>query len=323
MDQKQFENLVIKKLETLYGFDVKEIKPLRGFYDFNYYVLTQQGEFFVKIFGKDKLLNIKFQIELIQFLKKKGFPVAEVVENNLKEFYFNTGRNFAFVQEWFKGRTLKEIKLTKSLLKNIGAMLAGIHIASTKKKFKFNPWKKYVWDAAQFNLVKTDFRKVSRILPKNLQTLVLKVFEDWNKNKSNLFLLPKGVSHNDFHGGNLLIKNDKIIGILDFGDALETWYSADLANALAFICFSSKKPLNLSRYLTEGYLTRRKLSTEEKKYLPLLIKMRAAALAVEIPLEMKHKDRSFYQKIYKQSIFILNYFNSNKNLQSFNTILNG
>ena len=164
--------------------------------------------------------------------------------------------------------------------------------------------------------MKNHFRKVKKLLPKTLVALVNGVIKEWDDKRGNLNLLPQGVCHNDFHGGNLLAKGDNVLGILDFGDALKTWYAADLAITLAFISFKKANPLPSMKSVVRGYSSKRKLSAAEKSSLLLLIKMRAAALAVEVPLEMKHRDKDFYQEIYKQSIFILNYLNNKNNTLS-------
>lgn len=321
MDKQQFEKLVIKKIEENFALKIFSLKRLKGFYDLNFYLLTNKGERFLKVYGKDNLPNVRFQVELVDFFRSKGFPVAKTLINSKGKVFIKIGTHYAILQEWIKGRVSKDSGMPANFSKKIGSVLARMHLATKNAIFSKAQSKRYVWDAAQFGLVKKDFPKTQANLSRNQIKMAKDVFNEWQKNKALLDLLPKGVCHNDFHGGNLLVSGNKLVGIVDFADALKTWYAADLAIALFFICYSSRNPLPFCKQLLLGYQKIRILSDVEKSVLTLLIKMRAVALLVEVPLEVKHRDKGFYQAIFKQSIQVLKFFKDKKNLQAFESVI--
>lgn len=302
------EESIKQIIQKNYNLQVLSLVKLKGFYDSNYRLLTNKGKRFLKIYGKDNLPSVKFQVELTSFLKSHGFPVADTIYAKNGKVYVLVGSNYAVMQEWLRGKGFYDSGAPVELMRKIGFIMAKMHLATQNAVFSKAQWKKYVWDAVQFNLVTKDFIKVKPKLSNSNIKAAKEVFGEWGRAKKILSTLPKGVCHNDFHGGNLFVQDNKLSGIVDFGDALKTWYAADLAIALFFICYSNANPTRLCKSFVSGYQKIRKLTVNEKKSLVLLIKMRAVALLVEVPLEVKHKDNGFYEKIFKQAATVLKQF---------------
>ncbi|MDB4915633.1 MAG: aminotransferase class-III [Gemmatimonadetes bacterium] len=59
--------------------------------------------------------------------------------------------------------------------------------------------------------------------------------------------------HNDLNDRNVLVDNDRTVGILDFGDMVFSYTVADLAIAAAYACLESDDPLSVIACVVRGY----------------------------------------------------------------------
>ena len=303
-----------EKLKSLlkknYGILVKTLTPLNGFYDKNYKITTASANYFIKIYGFDKLPSIKFQLDFLSKCFKYGLPVAKVIQTNSKTSYFKIDKTYGILQEFLGGEQLRNIKINHSVVTDIGFILGSIHKLSHRSNFIGKKWKRYQWDLAQFNIVVKDYYKIKNIIPSWISDLIDEVIIEWKSNKIKLAKLRKGSIHNDFQGRNILVAKDGKISIVDFGDAINSWYIADIAISLAHICFTVKQPSIFIKSFLRGYQKQFKLLKLEKDFLPLLMKMRAVTAIVEIQL-LKGKKGIFHPPD-NQLVNLLKYFKDTK-----------
>lgn len=307
-------NINEEKLKSLlkknYGILVKALTPLNGFYDKNYKITTANFDYFVKIYGFDKLASIKFQLDFLSKCFKSGLPVAKVIQTNSNTSYFKIDKTYGILQEFLDGEQLRNIKINHNIVTNIGFILGSIHKLSHRSNFVGKKWKKYQWDLAQFNLVMKDYSKIKTIFPSSISDLINEVMTEWKSNKEKLLKLRNGAIHNDFQGRNILVTKGNNISIVDFGDAINSWYVADIAISLAHICFATEQPSVFIKSFLQGYQKQFKLLKLEKKYLPLLMKMRAVTAIVEIQLLRGKK--AIFNEPDNQLINLLKYFKDTK-----------
>jgi len=90
--------------------------------------------------------------------------------------------------------------------------------------------------------------------------------------------LPAGVVHADLFPDNVFFRDGKLSGVIDFYFACNDAWMYDLTIAMNAWCFENDGSFNVTkaRYLLSGYQSVRRLSDDEKKYLPVLA--RGAAL---------------------------------------------
>lgn len=83
--------------------------------------------------------------------------------------------------------------------------------------------------------------------------------------------LPQQVVHNDFHPGNILVRGDAVVGVLDFGDIVRTARVADLGVALAYLLPEQgplRPPLELFTSAFEEIVP---LTDDERQLIPWLV----------------------------------------------------
>jgi Ser/Thr protein kinase RdoA (MazF antagonist) len=128
------------------------------------------------------------------------------------------------------------------------------------------------------------------------------IFNEWNLNQKEFLNMDFSLVHFDYDSSNILIKNNKISGIIDFDDIIEAPTIIDLGFSLwwwLFFNFKKNKLLTSIRYI-KGYSKIRKLNDKEKKLLPLIIRMRNMILLCLLFInerekpEEKNIKKSFY-----------------------------
>lgn len=69
--------------------------------------------------------------------------------------------------------------------------------------------------------------------------------------------------HNDFNDWNVLVKNNKVAGLIDFGDVVYAPLIQELAVCLTYACFDKEDPLEWAGYVLDSY--HKVLPLEEKE----------------------------------------------------------
>jgi len=84
--------------------------------------------------------------------------------------------------------------------------------------------------------------------------------------------LPSGVIHADLFNDNVFFLHDKLSGLIDFYFACNDFLAYDVAICLNAWCFESDNAFNATkaRALLQAYDRVRKLSDDERRFLPLL-----------------------------------------------------
>lgn len=309
------EKEIKEKLLRLYGVKVKKLKRLVGFYDSNFEVTTEKQKYFLKIYGIDKPRAVAFQVEFMERLRKGGLPTAKVISSLDGKNLINIGNKPAVLQTFLYGKVVRKAKITPLVIKEIGKTLGRLHKISSSGRFGKNAHKKYLWDLAQFHLTLKNIPKAKKFLSANAQVLIGRVVADWRQYSKQLKKLKLGYIHNDFHDNNILTDGRKITGIMDFGDALKSWFVADLTAPFIIMIFNKDNFLPLLKVFIKGYKSEFSLLNNDWVMLPLLIRMRAVLFIVNVPLELGLDYHVMYKKFFRNSVAILKYLDGKENQQ--------
>ncbi|MEJ2541811.1 MAG: phosphotransferase, partial [Gemmatimonadota bacterium] len=113
------------------------------------------------------------------------------------------------------------------------------------------------------------------------RALATEAFRLWAGAEPWLGELPHGFIHGDLNDENVLVDGDRVVGVLDFGDALYNPLVCDLAIALAYLLLEEPDPWEAGARLVEGYHARRPLSITECE---LLFPLMCGRLAVSVTI---------------------------------------
>ena len=123
--------------------------------------------------------------------------------------------------------------------------------------------------------------------------VVEEAFWLWAGAKPYLAALPHGLVHGDLNDENVLVAGDRVVGLLDFGDALYNPLVCDLAIALAYLLLDEPDPLGAGAQIVASYHAVRPLSpTEIEVLFPLVCGRLAVSLVTSAERRRRAPDRA-------------------------------
>jgi 4-aminobutyrate aminotransferase-like enzyme/Ser/Thr protein kinase RdoA (MazF antagonist) len=134
------------------------------------------------------------------------------------------------------------------------------------------------WDLSRAGSLRPD---VAFIPDPGRRALATEAFRLWAGAEPWLAGVPHGFVHGDLNDENLLVEGDRVVGVLDFGDALRNPTVCDLAIALAYLLLAEPDPWDAGARLVGGYHAVRPLSVPECE---LLFPLMCGRLAVSVTI---------------------------------------
>ena len=260
----------IEEIILLYGLKkLQKFSPIKeGIENTNYIIIINNTKYILTIFEKRvKEQDLPFFCELILKLNKLGFkcprplinlensPISNFKNKKLTIFTFIDGKSKNYLDP-------KDCKL-------IGIEAAKLHKLTSSFKIKrknalsVTSWRK------MFKNIKENCSSIHKDLPKLIESNLTDIEKNWPDN------LPQGIIHADLFSDNIIFKNNKVNGIIDFTFSCNDFYAFEIAVCFNALCFDGLKN-NLSFNVTKaknfiaGYNSIRELSNSEKKNVKVL-----------------------------------------------------
>jgi len=231
-----------------------------------YGVNTTKGKFILKIYGKASLKFVKYQIKLMEFLKKTKVATPKIIDMK-KGGGLLIWKNMKIAIQEFAPGTDQEFaneKLAKDMGKKWGVLTKTLE--KFKDRIETGYPREHVFNLltwSRHNLFGKDMETESKILLDNIKKL------DKSKLKKNLI-------HGDLCEGNFLVRGDEVSAIIDWDDAHEDYRVYDPAVSIAHNFVTQKKAnKELIRIFIREYQKYVKLNSEEKKALYYFVKHNA------------------------------------------------
>ena len=120
--------------------------------------------------------------------------------------------------------------------------------------------------------------------------------------------LPRSVIHNDANDHNILVhvtndvRYDRVAGLIDFGDALESWTVNELAIALAYLLLDTDDVWSVIVPVVRGYHRQRSLSEIELQVLFPLVLLRLCTSVVMAAEGLSRDPQNAYLQISQQPV---------------------
>ena len=260
--------MIRRLIQAEFGFHVIEIKSLVAYENLNYIVKTTEEQFIFKAYfikeGLYELLNAENDILFILHKEKNSnYPKPIPFKDNsfVKKLKINEEELFCRMLSFVEGESLANVVHTESLFTSLAEFIAELDIKL--KGFVSMPLvnRKWEWDLQYMNLNKKYLTDVDNIKDRDTLNYVFKLY-----NENVLPLLPglrKQVIHNDANEWNVLVKDGRISGIIDFGDLAYSPLINELAITIAYACLGKKNPLYWASIIIRAY--HRKLPLYEKE----------------------------------------------------------
>ncbi len=167
---------------------------------------------------------------------------------------------------WIDGEVLaKSTSRGARLLESIGAGMARIDVALGNLS---HPAMRRVlqWDLRRAGMA----RESAAFLPLERRTRVERLFSQWEE--IDWTGLRYSVIHGDANDYNVIVADGRMVGLLDFGDAVYSAMVCDLAIAVAYAMLGESEPLAAAAQLIRAYQRHRPLTEAEQRTLfPLIL----------------------------------------------------
>ena len=241
-----------------------EIKQLAGEFDFNFYLKAKdEREYILKIAAIDAdFENIQLQQAIIQHLTHKdlSFDLPEVVDSKLgneveKIEDFNRDSRFVRMLTWVPGRLYADINYYPyELHESLGRSCAELDLALLDFDHP-GAHRQFKWNNSNALWVKEHLQIFQSPEKTNLIRHFVAYFEE--QVLPELDSLRKSVIYNDANDYNLLVsqdlKNPRISGFIDFGDAVYSHTINELAIAIAYAAMAKHDPLAVAKEIVGAY----------------------------------------------------------------------
>ena len=248
-----------------------------GYQDLNIKLITTKGIYFLKIFSKNRLLReVKDQVRAYKLFSKKGIATVQLLK------WGKYGGVCMLLLKWIEGKSLGELSPNRDQVLTIVQCLARIHRLSARIKGYYDSW-------GPAALVK-EFDKYGNYLSKRDKKLIAPVGEALKN--IDLKLLPQSTIHGTPERENILVDTGGNITLLDLGCLAYNARIIDLAVFIAFTCFrmrSKREDIAVYRNAVKSYGNFIKLTLDEKKVLPVLVRAAYASVIVGVNYFMKRK----------------------------------
>lgn len=203
-------------------------------------------------------LDLKRETDLFLYLRKHGFPCPQPLADRKSRHYRDIGGARLTAFKNIDGKRPDVVDLNAGQIEGVGRALGELHLIGKGYKKGIENRFSYERVADLYAEIRpklpTYFRRLTRTLDEEVEYL-----ESYLETK-----LPKGVIYGDLLSENVLLKGDKLVGIVSFEAACRGKFIFDLATAVNALCFTDGS-YDLKRFETviAGYETIRTLSLAE------------------------------------------------------------
>ena len=239
---------------------------------------TTAGMIEIEHLAVDQLINAKLPIRLPRvILTRTGSVQARLMTKDRKEI---RGRLLEFV----KGKAwCQALPATNELLENLGTIIAQMNMDMS---FIVHPDSKrtHHWDLARADQHRSKIYLIDSLEKRQILEWVFHLYAAIVR---PLFeSLPKSLIHGDINDDNVLVSDERVVGILDFGDCLTNPTVCDLAIALAYHTLDEDNPLEAAATIIGAYHKIRPLSIDE---MMAIFPLMCARLAVSVIISAQRK----------------------------------
>ncbi len=273
-----------KLIQDLFGLVDFEIKKLVGYDNINYLIKSEKNKYIFKTYPyTQELLDLlKAETEILISINKNDsskfpFPIQFIdkltIKTDVKDHKKSIYRALSFLDGTFIG----DVESTKELFQSLGIFLAQMDVYLEKITNYTIKSRRWEWDIQYLHLNK---KYINDIINDEDRNTVLYFFQQFDENVVPvLHQLRKQIIHNDANEWNILVKNNTVSGIIDFGDLAYSPLINELAVAITYGCYDKKEPLIWACYIIESYHNVLPLEEIEIKILYYLI---AARLCISV-----------------------------------------
>tara|TARA_B100000212_G_C27336661_1_gene517149 strand:+ start:91 stop:1056 length:966 start_codon:yes stop_codon:yes gene_type:complete len=265
-----FTHISKENLNTfLEDYNLKEVQSFEGINEgiqnTNYKIKIDSKDFILTIYENiNRIDDLDFFLSLMNYLSSKGIKCPIPIENSKSNYVGEIKSKPAALLTFLDGKSTLNIKKDHTF--EVGKVLAEMHLNT--KDFPLEKINDLSVDGWEKLLIKNKNKidKFEKNLYKKIEDKIIIIRKKWPKD------LPSGVIHADLFPDNVLFRDGKVSGLIDFYFSCNDYFVYDLCICINAWCFNYKNEfqIDLFQNLLKGYQSIRKLEEEEINVIPLL-----------------------------------------------------
>ncbi|MEO9805175.1 MAG: aminotransferase class III-fold pyridoxal phosphate-dependent enzyme [Reichenbachiella sp.] len=271
-------------LKEHFDFQDPEIKKLNGYHNINYLVSNHSTKYIFKTypFDEELLAILEAENETLNHLKEKGadqFPIPVPFTNGgfIEVLDLDGKPTICRMLSFIEGDFLGDTKSSEELLKSLGTFLARLDIQLQDFNHYTLRARQWEWDLQYLHLNK---KYLNDIPDEHERSIVNYFIQQFEENVTPILPeLRKQVIYNDANEWNILTKNGKVSGLIDFGDLAHSPLINELAVAIVYASYEEEAPMESALVVLKAYHEVLPLMEEEIRVLYYLI---AAQLCISV-----------------------------------------
>lgn len=241
-------------LKEHYGISNAFLTKMEGYDSTNFKVDDGKSIFVLKQYdySSEVFEQLNSENEILQSLsslKKLDFPLAISSFDN-KLLVCDKSHIYRLLS-YVDGSFLGDVEHTSQLLHSLGAFMGNLDKVIHDTYQAAISAKQTQWDLQYF---KNNYKYLDHISDPKDRSLVDYFFLQFDEQVYPFQdQLRKGIIHNDANDWNVLTKEGKVSGIIDFGDMCYSWIINEIAVAITYVMMEKKNPLEIASEVIKGY----------------------------------------------------------------------
>lgn len=255
------------------------LKALAGYANLNFSFQKGDDTFILKTypFTEERLQSLEAENKLLHHLTQHHElahpePIAFADGSWVKTEKIAGVDTLCRILTYLPGTFLGDSPASSSLYAKLGIALSGLDLKLSKHTNLGIQGRQQAWDLQNFHWSLPAIQDISE---PSKQKIIRYFFQQFDIHVAKkLPFLRKQLIHGDANEWNILVENEEVTGLIDFGDACFSPVINEVAIALTYLIYDKEKPLDWTDDFLKGYHSRFPLLPEELEILYYLIAAR-------------------------------------------------
>ena len=281
-----------------YELSCERITALEGYDSQNYKLETLEHTRLLKIYafsdGELEYLNEENRILLFLSADQAAYskPIANSKGDLLTLINYRGAKYILRLLTFLSGEFLSSEKHTMKLIQDFGGFMAKLDmkLLSTRS----HPIQNRIirWDLQHVSMNRDRLSYIENPMDRNRILFYLDVFEE--KISPHRYSLRRSIIHNDANDWNVLCRDEKVIGLIDFGDMVNSYLLSEVAIALTYVLMNKSNPGEVATWFLKSYNNILKLEKIELELLYYFIGARLCTSLINSAYTKRLKPESDY-----------------------------
>ncbi|SMD42958.1 hydroxylysine kinase /5-phosphonooxy-L-lysine phospho-lyase apoenzyme [Aquiflexum balticum DSM 16537] len=299
-------------IKTRIDFHFLEIKRLNGYDNANYLMNTEEGKFILKTYpySLDTFDLVQAETDILLVLQQKfegriPTPVPFLSGNHVDVVEVNGKSQIIRLLSFLEGSFLGNTKTEKEQYYSLGNFLGELDKELSRLKNYPIQSRKWEWHIQYPEFIRDYLEDIPSAKDISLVQYFLQQFEE--NVRPILPSLRKSIIYNDANEWNILLKENKDLALIDFGDLAYAPFLQELAVAMTYAAYDKDNYLEWGVEVLKGYQSVISLEEKELEALYYLIAARLCSSVCNSAHARKTNPENAYASVSEENAWKMLY----------------